>query len=186
MTAKENLILALVVMALGVTTYFVIPFQVDMESVPGSMGYSKVGPATLPYLASWGFLITGLIWITSEARRYLKVRRDRKAGLGQNQGAAAEDQGQNENWTWSLLLWVAAAGYVALIPALGFAESCMVFGLPLGLAMIRSRKIELRPHTLLGLLIGVILFPVLLHFLFYRFLYVAFPAGPISRWLAGG
>jgi hypothetical protein len=184
MSAKENIYAALVVTVMGLIVYLLISSQVSMEPVPGSMGYSRVGPSTLPRTAAWGFILTGLVWLALETRRLVKARRARRASAEPIQETA--DPIQRDGWGWSMLVWVGMLTYIALTPVLGFAESCAVFGLPLGIAIARSRPKGLQKYDLIGLLIGVVLAPLLLHFLFYRFLYVAFPVGPISRMLTGG
>jgi hypothetical protein len=184
MSAKENVYAAIVVTAIGLIIHLLIISQVSTEPVPGSMGYSQVGPSTLPRTAAWGFVLTGLIWLTLEIRKSAKARRARKAAAEPIQQAA--EPIQKDGWSWSLLVWVGMLTYIALTPVLGFSESCMVFGVPLGLVIARSRPMGLQKLDLIGLFIGVVLAPLLLHFLFYRYLYVAFPVGPISRILIGG
>ena len=184
MSTKENILSAIIILVLGFIVYFLIPYQVGMDPVPGSMGFSEVGPSTLPSLSAWGFILIGLIWLSSEALKYFNARRNEEAVTIPNE--EIENIEQREKWGWSLLLWVGAVIYVALIPVLGYAESCIIFSLPLSLAMIRSRSEEFHIKNLFGLLIGVIIFPILLHLLFYRFLYVDFPTGIISRFFVGG
>ena len=93
------------------------------------------------------------------------------------------------NWTAALLfplgLWLGVVIGISLIPVLGFAESCMVLGFPLALAMGRARSKRFQGGHWIALVAGMGIFPLILHFLFRRFLYVDFPGGIISQFLAG-
>ena len=183
MIDKENFYTALTVTAIGLIVFLMIPIEVSMDAVPGSMGFSQVGPATLPRSAAWGFTLTGLTWLTFEIRKYLKARGAQKPAAEPIQAAA--EPNQRDGWTASMLVWVGMLAFTALTPVLGYAEACMVFGLPLGLAIAYTRQKRPQPSDFIVLLAGIVITPLLLHFLFYRFLYVAFPVGPISRLLIG-
>lgn len=173
MSRKENLFAASVVTLLGVAAYLLIPNQVSMEPVPGSMGFSRVGPATLPALAAWGLIATGFGWLAMETWRWRRQRVVATMGIPR----AAVDA----RWRSPMSVWLGMVAYVGLTPLLGFTESSMLFGLCLALATAPARAKRKRRRFVIELLAGVVLFPVGLQFLFYRFLYVALPTGFISR-----
>jgi len=183
MWKEENFRLALLVTAFGLIVYFIIPIQVSSAPVPGSMGLSKVGPATLPRVSAWGFIITGLAWMAFEVGRFLKARRGVRERVASIEGTAGGDG--VAALLFPLGLWLAVVICISLLPMLGFAESCTVLGIPLGLAMARARPKRFQRGDWIALGVGMGIFPLILHFLFRRFLYVDFPGGIISQFLTG-
>ncbi len=183
MWKQENFRLAVLVTTFGLIVYLIIPIQVSSAPVPGSMGLSKVGPATLPLVSAWGFIITGLIWMAFEGGRFLQARHGARERVAPTQ-RAPEKEG-SAGLFFPLGLWLAVVIGISLLPMLGFAESCTVLGIPLGLAMARAKRHGLQRRDWIGLGAGMGILPLILHFVFRRFLYVDFPSGIISQFLAG-
>jgi len=185
MSAKENLYIAAIVFAFGLIIYLLIPFQVSTDSIPGSLGFSEVGPDTLPRLSALGIIITGLVWGGRSMWEYLRVRRARDAVPGLIHRTAGDDE--PKKWLWPIMTWVGMMIYVTLIPVWGYTEASFLFGLIVGLAMARNRPNGLQPYasTAVYLFIGVVLVPLSLGFVFYKYFHVILPTGPISRVLLG-
>jgi hypothetical protein len=51
--------------------------------------------------------------------------------------------------------------------------------------MARARPKRFQKRVWIGLGVGMVIFPLILHFVFRRFLYVDFPGGIISHLLTG-
>ena len=184
-SAKENLYMAVIVLSFGLIIYLLIPFQVSMESIPGSMGFSQVGPATLPRLSAWGIILTGLIWSGRSLWKYISERRSAFSEPDSMQKAAGHDQ--PVKWTWSIMTWLGMIMYVALIPVWGYMESSAIFGLIVGLAMARPGRDGLKAYATIGirLFFGVVIIPLSLNYVFYKFFFVPLPTGLFSGLLFG-
>jgi hypothetical protein len=184
MSDRENFYAALIVLAVGICVHLLIPFQVSTDPIPGSRGFAIATPSTLPRLAAWGLAIVGLMWA---ARSFLRMRRAAGSASPVQSTLPADELAalESKRWKWSLLVWATAIVYVILIPAIGYAEASILFGLTLGLSMLWARPGGLARNVWPGLAIGVVAFPILLYLVFHRFFYVTLEPGLLSA-LVGG
>ena len=183
MLEKEELYTAIVVIVFGLFVYILIPNQVSTDPIPGSMGFSQVGPATLPWLSVFGILLTGLIWLCYTIWKYRSARRIVQSGVEPAENAAMSYR--PGIWVFAFITWLGMIVYVLIIPVLGYPETSTLFGLTIALTMARARPKWLQPSDWVGLLIGVVIFPFVLNFFFLKYLYVTLPPGPLSGLLIG-
>ena len=182
MSLDENFYTAGVVLVIGVATYFVIPAQVNMEPIPGTMGFSKVGSATLPFLAAWGLILTALTWIGRMSWRYLKEQKLQSMPADETIPTSTSDI-KRQNILRPILVWSGMVGYMILIPLLGFIEASALFGITVGLSMVSGRPAGLKKRVWIEFFLGFGVVPVCLYLVFHKFFYVTLPTGFISDWL---
>ncbi len=184
MSLDENFYTAGVVLVIGVAIYFVIPAQVNMEPIPGTMGFSKVGSATLPFLAAWGLILTALTWIGRLFWRYLKEQKRQSMPADETIPPSTQTSDtKSQNIMRPILVWSGMVGYMILIPLLGFIEASALFGLAVGLSMVSGRPTGFNKRLWLEFILGFGVVPVCLYLVFHKFFYVTLPTGLISDWL---
>jgi hypothetical protein len=153
---------AVVCLAIAVLFILAIPSQTSDRPLPGARGFNVLDGAFFPRIAVALFAVAG-IWLFFEARP------------GSRREAETDDQPPGmtlRDLVWSLALSGGVLAYVQLLQPVGFLLSTII-GVSV-LAFVCGQR------SWLGFLLGGVVFPVVIFYLFSKLFMVPLPRGLFS------
>ena len=154
---KINLSIGIVSIILSCAIYFLVPFEVNSDPIPGTGDLVRITPAAIPLICAVAFVVIGGLFILQP---YVFAKSD-----DQDDDVTFSQDGLVRGCVTLLIV----ISYPALLEALGFLLGTTVILFALNL-YFGTRKIW-------QLVLGAVILPICLTYIFGSLMYVPLPNG---------